>query len=207
MAKSEMGLRVEGLIYPIRGERVLLDQDIAQLYELETKALIQAVKRNKDRFPSDFMFQLSDQEVDALRCQIGTSKPGRGGRRYNPWAFTEHGILMLSSVLRSNRAAQVNVQIMRSFVRLREMAASHEYLIQRLDDLEERYDKNFREVFTTLKEMIETPPNKKNPIGFRGKYLEGITLAERERNLRQQIELPLIRLVMHPYFFSMLSRT
>lgn len=147
----------------------MLDSELASLYESETKYLVRAVKRNPERFPDDFAFQLSDQEVDALRCQIGTSKSGRGGRRYNPWAFTEHGILMLSSVLRSNRAAQVNVQIMRSFVRLREMAASHEYLIQRLDDLEERYDKNFREVFTTLKELIETPPTKKNPLGFRGK--------------------------------------
>ena len=147
----------------------MLDSELASLYESETKYLVRAVKRNPERFPDDFAFQLSDQEVDALRCQIGTSKSGRGGRRYNPWAFTEHGILMLSSVLRGNRAAQVNVQIMRSFVRLREMAASHEYLIQRLDDLEKRYDKNFREVFTTLKELIETPPTKKNPLGFRGK--------------------------------------
>ncbi|MCB0331476.1 MAG: ORF6N domain-containing protein [Bdellovibrionales bacterium] len=159
----------ERRIYFIREQKVMLDSELASLYESETKYLVRAVKRNPERFPEDFAFQLPDQEVDALRCQIGTSKPGRGGRRYNPWTFTEHGILMHSSVLRSNRAAQVNVQIMRSFVRLREMAASHEYLIQRPDDLEERYDKNFREVFTTLKERIETPPNKKNSIGFRGK--------------------------------------
>jgi len=129
---------------------------------------VRAVKRNSSRFPSDFAFQLTDQEVTALRCQFGTSKQGRGGRRYAPWVFTEHGILMLSSVLRSERAALVNVQIMRSFVHLRRMIASHDYLIQRLDELEQRYDQNFKEVFKTLRELIKSPgTSNKQPIGFR----------------------------------------
>lgn len=163
---------IERRIYFIRGQKVMLDSELASLYEVETKYLVRAVKRNAERFPSDFAFQLSDGEVTALRCQIGTSKSGRGGRRYAPWVFTEHGILMLSSVLRSERAALVNVQIMRSFVKLREMVASHEYLLQRLDDLEERYDRNFREVFQTLRELIEAPLTNRSPIGFRMKDVD-----------------------------------
>ena len=157
---------IERKIYFIRNQKVMLDSDLSSLYDVETKYLTRAVQRNKNRFPSDFSFQLSDEEVTALRCQFGTSKKGRGGRRYAPWVFTEHGILMLSSVLRNERAAMVNVQIMRSFVKLREMIASHEYLLQRLDDLEERYDQNFREVFATLRELIAAPISNKNPIGF-----------------------------------------
>lgn len=160
--------RIERKIYLIQGQKVMLDSDLSSLYKVETKYLVRAVKRNSNRFPTDFAFQLSDQEVESLRCQIGTSNQGRGGRRYRPWVFTEHGILMLSSVLRNERAALVNVQIMRSFVKLRQMVASHEYLIQRLDDLEERYDRNFREVFKTLREIIDAlMPPQKHPLGFK----------------------------------------
>jgi ORF6N domain-containing protein len=116
--------RVERLIHLARGEKVLLDADLARLYGVETKALNRAVKRNRSRFPQDFMFQLTADDAEALRCQIGTSKAGRGGRRYLPYAFTEQGVAMLSSVLRSERAVQVNVAIMRAFVGLRRMLAS-----------------------------------------------------------------------------------
>lgn len=163
--------RIESKIYIMRNHKVMLDSDLALLCQVETKYLVRAVKRNLTRFPEDFAFQLRDQEVAALRCQIGTSKEvgeGRGGRRYAPWVFTEHGVLMLSSVLRNERAALVNVQIMRSFIHLRQMIASHEYLIQRLDELEERYDRNFKEVFKTLRQLIEAPSSiKKQPMGFR----------------------------------------
>jgi len=160
-------LRVEGLIYQIRGQRVLLDQDLAQLYRVETKVLIQAVKRNRERFPSDFMFQLSDQEFMALRSQIVTSK-GRGGRRLAPYAFTEQGVAMLSSVLRSKLAVEVNIQIMRTFVRLRRIIESHATLADRLIDLEQRHEKKFQIVFDAIKELMgEKPVPKKRQIGFR----------------------------------------
>ena len=129
MNADSIELRVEGLIYQIRGDRVILDQDIAQLYGVETKALVQAVKRNERRFPPDFMFQLSDQEFSALRSQIVTSK-GRGGRRFTPYAFNEQGVAMLSSVLRSERAIVANIQIIRTFVRLRRKRSKYTVLPQ-----------------------------------------------------------------------------
>ena len=166
MTKSEIGLRIEGLIYQIRGDRVLLDQDIAQLYGVETKALVQAVKRNRDRFPSDFMFQLSDQEFTALRSQIVTSK-GRGGRRVSPYAFTEQGVAMLSSVLQSKRAVEANVQIMRTFVRLRRIIESHTELADRLLELEQRHEQKFQLVFDAIRELTkEKAIPKKRRIGF-----------------------------------------
>lgn len=113
-------------IFLIRGQKVMLDEDLAQLYGVETRILTRAVKRNQDRFPEDFMFQLGDREVMLLRSQIGISKEGRGGRRYNPFALTEQGIAMLSSVLRSKEAVKVNIEIMRAFVNLRGMAVEHE---------------------------------------------------------------------------------
>jgi len=132
---------VESRILVIRGQKVLLDQDLAALYQVETKALNRAVRRNQDRFPEDFMFQLTPVEVELLRCQFGTSKDSdenRGGRRYLPYAFTEQGIAMLSGVLTSTRAVEVNVAIMRTFVRLRQLLATHEELARRLDQLEWR---------------------------------------------------------------------
>jgi hypothetical protein len=166
MNEKSTELRLEGLIYQIRGERVLLDRDLAQLYEVETKALVQAVKRNAERFPADFMFQLSDQEVMALRSQIVTSK-GRGGRRTAPYAFTEQGVAMLSSVLRSKRAIQVNVTIMRTFVRLRRIIESHTELADQLIDLEQRHKQKFQLVFDAIKELTkENPASKKRRIGF-----------------------------------------
>jgi len=124
----------------------MLDAVLAELYGVETRSLVQAVQRNRERFPADFMFQLTAEEHEGLRSQVVISK-GRGGRRYPPYAFTEQGVAMLSSVLRSPRAVQVNIEIMRAFVRLREMLASHRDLARRLDELEQRYDAQFRAVF------------------------------------------------------------
>jgi len=153
-------------IFFVRGTRVMLDADLARLYGVATKNLNKAVKRNASRFPSDFMFQLSSNEMRILRFQNGTSKRGQGGRRYFPYAFTEQGISMLSSVLRSSRAVQVNVAIMRTFVRLREMLATHEELRRKIDAMEKRYDARFQAVFETIRQMLATPLPAKKPIGF-----------------------------------------
>jgi hypothetical protein len=153
-------------IFFVRGTRVMLDADLARLYGVATKSLNKAVKRNANRFPGDFMFQLSPKEMQSLRFQAGTSKAGRGGRRYVPYVFTEQGVAMLSSVLRSSRAVQVNVAIMRTFVRLREMLTTHEELRRRIDALEKRYDARFQAVFDTIRQMLETPIPAKKPIGF-----------------------------------------
>jgi hypothetical protein len=158
---------VEQSIYLIRKHKVMLDEDLAQLYGTETGALVRAVQRNRERFPLDFMFQLSEQEVSALRCQIGISKSGRGGRRYLPYVFTEQGIAMLSGVLNSPRAIAVNIEIMRAFVRLRSLIESHAELAEKLNHLEKRYDHQFRVVFDAIREIMnpEQPP-KKRRIGF-----------------------------------------
>jgi hypothetical protein len=159
--------RIERSIKFVRGQKVLLDTDLSDLYEVDTKILNKAVKRNIDRFPADFMFQLSDAEWESLRSQFVTSK-GRGGRRYPPYAFTEQGIAMLSSVLRSKRAVRVNVEIMRTFVRLRELLASHKDLARKLDELERRFDKQFQVVFEAIRQLM-TPPDDGKPkrrIGF-----------------------------------------
>ena len=143
---------IEKKILLIRGEKVMLDADLAELYEVETFNLNKAVKRNIDRFPQDFMFQLTKEEADSLRFQIGMSKKeGRGGRRYLPYAFTEQGVAMLSSVLNSERAVKVNVEIMRAFVRLRQMLASNAELARKLDALEMKYDHQFKVVFDAIR--------------------------------------------------------
>jgi hypothetical protein len=147
----------------------MLDADLARLYGVATKNLNKAVKRNVSRFPSDFMFQLSWNEMLNLRFQIGTSRRGQGGRRYAPHAFTEQGIAILSSVPRSGRAVQVNVAIMRTFVRLRQMLATHEELRRKIDAMEKRYDARFQAVFATIRHMLETPVPAKKPIGFHTK--------------------------------------
>lgn len=145
----------------------MLDADLAELYEVETSALVRQMKRNIERFPEDFMFQLSTEEWRDLRCQIGTSK-GSGGRRYAPYAFTEQGVAMLSSVLRSQRAVEVNIEIMRAFVRLRELMATHKDLARKLDQLEKKYDEKFRVVFDAIRQLMQPPPEKlKRKIGFR----------------------------------------
>ena len=156
--------RVESRIYVIRGEKVLLDQDLAELYEVETKALVQAVKRNAERFTSDFMFQLTSEEFENLRSQIVTSS--RGGRRTPPYAFTEQGVGMLSGVLRSERAVLVNVEIMRAFVRLRRMLADNTELSRKLAALERKYDDQFKVVFDAIRLLMKTEENPKRKIGF-----------------------------------------
>ena len=155
-------------IYFIRQTRVMLDSDLARLYCVSTKNLNRAVKRNWSRFPADFLFQLNAVEVAGLRFQSGTSsvKEPNGGRRYAPYAFTEQGIAMLSSVLRSHRAVQVNIAIMRAFLQLRTMLATHGDLPRKIDEMEKRYDAKFQSVFATLRQMLETPIPAKNQIGF-----------------------------------------
>ncbi|MGH7825534.1 MAG: ORF6N domain-containing protein [Candidatus Binatia bacterium] len=161
--------RIERLIVLIRGHKVMLDADLAELYGVETRALTQAVKRNLSRFPADFMFQLSDEEAELLRSQIVISKKGRGGRRYLPYAFTEQGVAMLSSVLNSERAVEINIEIMRAFVRLREMLLSHKDLARKLDALErkfESHDVHIRSLFEAIRQLMTPPEPPKRKIGF-----------------------------------------
>jgi hypothetical protein len=159
-------VRIERAILMVRGQRVMLDSDLAELYGVETKVLNRAVKRNKARFPVDFMFQLSVEETANLRCQIGTSR--YGGRRYQPYVFTEQGVAMLSSVLRSQRAVRVNVEIMRAFVRLRRWLVTHEDWARRLDELEKKYDAQFRSVFEAIRQLMTPSGAPQKQIGFYG---------------------------------------
>jgi len=173
--------RIDRAILVLRGQKVILDTELAALYEVETKMLNRAVKRNSERFPADFMFQLTKEEYDVLRCHSGTSnvKPSpaqrsqsgtsesRGGRRYLPYAFTEQGVAMLSSVLHSERAVRVNIEIMRAFVRLRRMLQANAELSLQLDALEKRYDHQFKIVFDAIRELMEKPKAKERRIGFR----------------------------------------
>jgi len=145
----------------------MLDRDLAALYGVETKVLKRAVRRNLDRFPQDFMFVLSTTEFTNWRRQFGTSKADRQGLRYPPMAFTEHGIVMLSSVLNSKRAIDVNIEITRAFVKLRKILASHADLARRLDELEKKYDKRFRIVFDAIRTLMSPSPVKRKQIGFR----------------------------------------
>lgn len=160
---------IERKILFFRGHKVMLDSDLAELYGVATKVLVQAVKRNLNRFPDDFMFQLNNQEVAVLRSQTVTSKTGRGGRRYPPYAFTEQGVAMLSSVLNSERAIEVNILIMRAFVKLREMLATHKDLAKKLEEMEKKYDTQFKAVFEAIYELMKPPESsKKRRIGFIG---------------------------------------
>jgi ORF6N domain len=160
--------QVEAAIRSVRGERVVLDVDLAELYGVSTRALVQATKRNASRFPSDFMFQLTPQEAKHLRSQnvISSARGGHGGRRYRPFVFTEQGVAMLSSVLRSHHAAIVNVAIMRAFVRLRQIFATHDDLAARIDELEHRYDAQFTNVFDMVRRLLRAPAPPAR-IGFR----------------------------------------
>lgn len=171
---------IERKIYRIRGQKVMLDSDLAALYGVETKVLNQAVRRNSMRFPSDFMFQLTAEESEALRCQAGilelhdylrsqivTLKPGRGKhRKYQPYVFTEQGVAMLSSVLNSDRAIEANIQIIRVFVKLRDMVASHKELTKRLDEMENKYDSKFKIVFDAIRALVAQPEPKEKKIGY-----------------------------------------
>ncbi|MBW2703780.1 MAG: ORF6N domain-containing protein [Deltaproteobacteria bacterium] len=163
-------VRIEGQIYELRGRRVLLDHDLAKLYGVETKVLNQAVRRNQDRFPDDFMFRLDAEESDSLRSQIVTLKSGRGQhRKFLPFAFTEQGVAMLSSVLRSPRAIQVNIEIMRAFVRLRQVQSQNTELTTRLTELEHKvvnHDESIRAIFNAIRQLIDKPVQEKKQIGF-----------------------------------------
>lgn len=174
--------RIVGKIYFIRGQKVIFDRDLAVLYDVETKVLNQAVKRNLKRFPEDFMFQLNKQESDMfLRSQIVTSNGEgslrsrivtlkRGGRRYEAYVFTEQGVAMLSSVLKSDRAIQVNIQIMRTFTKLREMLSTHKDLRNKIEKMEGKYDEQFKIVFKVLANFMKTDPKNRSGemkiIGF-----------------------------------------
>jgi hypothetical protein len=173
MAKDSVPIRpdqIEQMIQVVRGQRVLLDSDLAQLYGVTTTALNQSVKRNAERFPADFAFRLTRQEFTALMSQIVTSKSARGGRRKVPWVFTEHGVAMLSSVLRSSKAARVNVAIMRAFVRLRRLLATPGELVAQITKLAETvqlHDDQIETITRILRQMMEHPPEQsKGRIGF-----------------------------------------
>ena len=158
---------IEQLIFQMRGQKVILSPHLAELYGVETRVLVQAVKRNIDRFPDDFMFQLSDEEFTNLKSQIVISSWG-GSRRAKPHAFTEQGVAMLSSVLRSKRAVQVNIEIMRTFVKLRQMLSAHKDLENKLAALEKKYDEQFKVVFDAIRRLsLPVSPRKRRPIGFK----------------------------------------
>jgi len=163
--------RIEHSILLIRGQKVMLSLDLAMLYGVAPRALIQAVKRNIERFPDDFMFQLNEDELGILKSQnvISSSYQWGGSRRAAPYAFTEQGVAMLSSVLRSPRAVSVNIEIMRAFVRLRQMLVSHADLARKLDALEKTYDAQFKVVFDALRQLMQPPVKPKRAIGFHAK--------------------------------------
>jgi hypothetical protein len=163
--------QIERSIHVIRGHRVMLDDDLARLYGVTTKRLNEAMRRNRERFPSDFAFQITRQEVMALRSQIATSNVGRGGRRYRPWAFTEQGVAMLSSVLRSPLAVRMNIEIMRTFVRLRRLLATPGELVEQLRQLADTvqlHDQQIRDIARVLQQLIAPPepPRPSRPFGF-----------------------------------------
>jgi hypothetical protein len=165
--------RIEQCILLIRDHRVMLDSDLAQLYGVPTRRLNEQVRRNIARFPADFMFQLTPEEADSLRSQSATSKGGRGGRRYAPLVFTEQGVAMLSSVLKSERAILVNIAIMRAFVKLRELLATHKELARKLEELEQKYDAQFKVVFDAIRQLMTPPEQPRRRIGFRSEGAKG----------------------------------
>jgi len=176
---TDKPLQIQNIIYEIRGHKVMLDSDLAKLYEIETKALNRAVKRNIDRFPGFFMFQLTEDEFNSLRYQIGTSNDGKGGRRYLPHAFTEHGVLMLSSVLNSKKAISVNIEIMVTFIKMRQYVLSQSDTNEQIAELRKllmlhtenndykfsEYDETIKQIIIALNNLIEQP-QKNNTIGF-----------------------------------------
>ena len=178
--------RIQNFIFLIRGEKVLTDQQLADLYQVPTKVLLQAVKRNQERFPNDFAFQLTRQEFAHLRSQIVTSKKGRGGSRYMPYVFTEQGVAMLSSVLRSGRAVQVNVAIMRAFVSLRRLLATNETLSRKFAELErklEGHDEAIKSLFNAIRELMLPPAKPKREIGFHAIAKDRRRSANASKNL------------------------
>ena len=158
---------IERRIYLIRGHKVMLDQDLAEMYGVEVKRLNEQVRRNLKRFPSDFMFELGYEEFTNLKPQFATSSSTHGGRRKAPLVFTEQGVAMLSGILNSDRAIEVNILIMRAFVKLRELIATNKDLSRRLDDLENKYDSQFKMVFDAIRQLMAPPVKEKRRIGFK----------------------------------------
>lgn len=160
---------IENRIFNVRGQKVMLDVHLAELYGVKTKALIQAVKRNIQRFPAEFMFQLSSEEYERLRSHFVTSKRGRGGRRYLPYVFTEHGVAMLSAVLKTDRAVKASILVIRVFVRLREIVSAHKELSVKLQELEQKvgkHDVEIQSIIEALRELIKPPDKPVRRIGF-----------------------------------------
>jgi len=172
--------QIESIIFFIRGQKVMLSPHLAELYEIEPRVLVQAVKRNTGRFPEDFMFQLTDEEFQNLKSQIVISSWG-GSRRANPYAFTEQGVAMLSSVLRSKRAVQVNIQIMRTFVQLRQMLAVHKDLERKLTALEKKYDEQFKVVFDAIRALMTPPEKPQRKIRFEVKEGRAVYGGQRKK--------------------------
>ena len=162
--------RIEEMIHLVRGQRVMSDSDLAKIYGVETKALNQALKRNLKRFPNDFAFQLTRDELKSLMSQIVTSKKGRGGRRKLPWAFTEYGVIMLASILNSERAVEMSVFVVRAFVLIREQLVANKELAGKLADLEQRvggHDEAIQNLFEAIRQLVEPPlPADRKQIGF-----------------------------------------
>lgn len=159
-------IEIEKCIFIARKQKVMLDSDLARIYGVQTKNLNKAVKRNPDRFPQDFMFQLSTSEAENLRFQTGTSSSSYGGRRYLPYVFTEHGALMLASILNSDVAIEASIQVVRSFVQLREFVISHSELSKKLYELEKKYDSQFRVVFQAIEQLMVIPDTTTKKIGI-----------------------------------------
>lgn len=179
-----MKVKIQHAIFLVRGKRVMLDSDLAAVYGVATKVLVQGVSRNINRFPVDFMCRLTRHELTGLRSQFVTSNvpiEGRGGRRHLPYVFTEQGVAMLSSVLRSPRAIQANIAIMRAFVRVRALPGSNEELERKLEDLEKKYSANFKIVFDAIRELMSPPTPQPRAIGFRSARGPGARGKPRER--------------------------
>jgi len=163
---------IERRIYYIRGQKVMLDKDLAEIYGVSTKRLNEQVRRNAERFPVDFMFQLTPTETDSLRSQIATSKPGRGGRRYLPYVFTEHGAIMSAMMLNSERAVHASIYVVRAFVRLRDMLNTHKELAGKFAELERKlqsHDRQIISIIEAIRQLMSPPEKDKDKIGFRPK--------------------------------------
>jgi len=162
--------KIASLIYVIRGKRVMIDSDLANIYNVETKVLKQSVRRNAHRFPEDFMFELTKEEYDSLRSQSVTLKRGQH-TKYLPFVFTEHGSLMLASVLKSDVAVKASLNIVRAFVKLRELLASNKELARKFEELEQNYDKQFKVIFTAIRQLMQQPEeSKRKPLGYKYKH-------------------------------------
>jgi hypothetical protein len=168
--------RIERAIHVVRGEKVMLDSDLALLYGVTTSQLNQQVRRNSDRFPKDFAFRLTRKEFTILRSQVATSSSDWGGRRSMPLAFTEHGAVMLASVLNSPIAVEASIQVVRAFIRLRELLVSHKELSKRLDELEAKYDKQFAVVFEAIRQLMTPPEEPPREMGFHTLHKRGSVL-------------------------------